>query len=144
MKKLFSFLALSIFAFLFSQTDVKMSSDKSQVDHIYKGRQKKFETDLTNNLKYTANAFQANGDFKLSFNINDKGEVANVKLLPELYDKSFEREVKRDLKRMEKYFAGSQNQDVSVNLSFGRDFRPSDGRVAFQARAPFAGQTGSR
>lgn len=123
---------------------MKISSDKRQVENIYRGGQKKFENDLTNNLRYTGNVFQANGDFKLSFNVNDKGELANVKLLPELYDKAFEREVKRDIKRMEKYFAGSRNQEVSVNLSFGRDFQPSDARVAFQAKEPFAGQAGPR
>ncbi|KAA0127483.1 hypothetical protein FY557_12745 [Chryseobacterium sp. SN22] len=144
MKKLFSFLATGLFAFSFSQTYVKVSFDKNQIENIYKGGQKKFETDLSNNLRYTANTFQANGDFKLSFTISDKGEVANVKLLPELYDKSFEREVKRDIKRMKKYFAGSQNQEVSINLNFGRDLPPSDGRIAFQAREPFAGQAGSR
>ncbi|WP_146943975.1 hypothetical protein [Chryseobacterium hagamense] len=144
MKKLFSFLAMGLFTLSFSQTYVKVSFDKDQVETIYKGGQKKFETDLSGNLRYTGNVFQANGDFRLSFTLNDKGEIADVKLLPELYDKTFEREVKRDLKRMEKHFAGKQNQEVSVNLSFGRDIQPSDARVAFQARDPFAGQTGSR
>jgi hypothetical protein len=144
MKKLVSFLATGLFALSFSQTHVKVSLDKNQVEDLYKGGQEKFETDLSDNLTYTGNVFQANGDFKLSFNVNDKGKVTNVKLLPELYDKTFEREVKRDFKRMEKHFAGTCNRKVSVKLSFGRDFQPSDARVAFQARDPFAGQTGSR
>ncbi len=144
MKKLFSILATGLFTLSFSQTYVKVSLEKSQVETIYKGGPKKFESDLSDNLRYTGNVFQANGDFKLSFNVNDKGEIADVKLLPELYDKTFEREVKRDLKRMEKHFAGTRNQEICVNVSFGRDIQPSDARAAFQARDPFAGQTGSR
>jgi hypothetical protein len=47
-----------------------------------KADRKKFEYDLTNNLRYTANAFQANGDFTLNFKVNENGDITDVKLLP--------------------------------------------------------------
>ncbi|WP_375181520.1 hypothetical protein [Chryseobacterium sp.] len=140
MKKIFSVLALTVFAFSFSQTYVNVSSVKNQVENVYKGGQEKFEYDLTNNLRYTANAFQANGDFTLNFKLNENGDITDVKLLPELYDKGFEREVKRDLGRMKKHFAVNKPKNVSVGLSFGRDLKPSDGRLAFQGRDSFANQ----
>lgn len=140
MKKIFSVLALTVFAFSFSQTYVNVSSVKNQVENVYKGGQEKFEYDLTNNLRYTANAFQANGDFTLNFKLNENGDITDVKLLPELYDKGFEREVKRDLGRMKKHFAVNKPENVSVRLSFGRDLKPSDGRLAFQGRDSFANQ----
>jgi hypothetical protein len=31
-------------------------------------------------LRYTANAFQANGDFTLNFKVNEKGDITDVKL----------------------------------------------------------------
>lgn len=138
MKKIFSVLALTVFAFSFSQTYVNVSSVKNQVENVYKGGQEKFEYDLTNNLRYTANSFQANGDFTLNFKVNENGDITDVKLLPELYDKGFEREVKRDLGRMKKHFAVNKPENVSVRLSFGRDLKPSDGRLAFQGRDSFA------
>lgn len=140
MKKIFSVLAVTVFAFSFSQTYVNVSSAKNQVENVYKGGQEKFEYDLTNNLRYTANAFQANGNFTLNFKVNENGDITDVKLLPELYDKGFEREVKRDLGRMKKHFAVNQPKNVSVALSFGRDLKPSDGRLAFQGRDSFANQ----
>lgn len=129
MKKIFSIIAISVFALSYSQTYVKVTSDKSQLETVYAGGQQKFNTDLSDNLQYTGNAFQVNGDFKLNFNIDENGKISDVKLLPELFDKSFEREVKRDLGRMKKHFVSNQKQNVSVGLSFSRDIPYNDGRA---------------
>ncbi|MEY8758073.1 hypothetical protein [Chryseobacterium tongliaoense] len=129
MKKIFSIIAISVFALSFSQTYVKVTSDKNQLETVYAGGQQKFNTDLSDNLQYTGNTFQVNGDFKLNFNIDENGKISDVKLSPELFDKSFEREVKRDLGRMKKHFVGNQKQNVSVGLSFSRDIPDHDGRA---------------
>lgn len=134
MKKIFSVLAILIFALSFSQrnsTNIEVRVNKDQTDKIYKGGQDKFKKDLSDNLQYTANAFQVLGDFKLNFSVDENGEVSDVKLYPELFDKSFEREVKRDVSRMEKHFAKNQKQNISVNLNFSREVIPSDSRFAF-------------
>jgi hypothetical protein len=41
---------------------------------------------------------------------------------------------------MKKHFAVNQPKNVSVGLSFGRDLKSSDGRLAFQGRDSFANQ----
>jgi len=123
MKKLLSALAFAVFTFSFSQTYVGVKSDKSQLENVYNGGQEKFNKDLQNNLGYTANVFQALGDFKLNFSVDEEGKISDIKLLPELFDKSFEREVKRDVMRMKKHFANNVNQKISVALNFSREYR---------------------
>lgn len=123
MKKLLSVLAIAVFTFSFSQTNVNVKSDKQQLEKLYDGGQAKFNKDLRDNLGYTANAFQALGDFKLNFSVDEDGKISNVKLLPELFDKSFEREVKRDVMRMKKHFTNNANQKISVALNFSREYR---------------------
>ncbi|MDF2933916.1 MAG: hypothetical protein K0R36_3247 [Chryseobacterium sp.] len=131
MKKIFSALAIMVFAFSFSQTSVSVKSDKMQLEKIYTGGQEKFDRDLQNNLEYTANSFQAIGDFKLNFIVDENGKISDIKLLPQLFDKSFEKEVKRDVMRMKKHFANNKKQNISVALNFSRDYRSSDDRQAF-------------
>ena len=121
MKKICSVLAIAIFAFSFSQTCVKITSDKAQLKKAYQGGQEKFDYDLANSLKITGGIFQVNGDFKLNFNVNENGNITDIKLLPELFDKSFEKEVKRDVLRMKKHFANNEKQNISVDLSFSRN-----------------------
>ena len=134
MKKLLSVLALLVYTFSFSQTYVEVKSSKTQLEKVYKGGQKKFDRDLQNNLGYTANGFQAIGDFQLNFSVDEDGKISDIKLLPELFDKSFEREVKRDVGRMKKHFANNTNQNISVALNFSREIGGSDIRQAFMAQ----------
>ncbi|EJL73700.1 hypothetical protein [Chryseobacterium populi] len=138
MKKIFSVITISVFTLSYSQTYVKVTSDKNQLETVYAGGQQKFNTDLSDNLQYTGNAFQVNGDFKLNFNIDEDGKISEVKLLPELFDKSFEREVKRDLGRIKKHFVSNQKQNVSVSLSFSRDIPDHDGRAFLTCSKPYA------
>jgi len=126
MKKLLSVLAIAVFTFSFSQTNVSVKSDKQQLENVYNGGQAKFNKDLQNNLEHTANAFQALGDFKLNFSIDKDGKVSDIKLFPQLFDQAFEREVKRDVMRMKKHFANNTNQKISVALNFSRDYRDSE------------------
>lgn len=100
MKKLLSVLAIAVFTFSFSQTNVSVKSDKQQLEKVYNGGHAKFNKDLQNNLEHTANAFQALGDFKLNFSIDEDGKISDIKLFPQLFDQAFEREVKRDVLRM--------------------------------------------
>lgn len=130
MKKIGLVLAITISAFSFSQTYVKVSSDKTQVEDTYKGGQEKFDSDLANNLQVTGGMFQVTGDFKLNFNIDEGGKISDIQLLPELFDKSFEREVKRDVLRMKRHFANNEKQKVSVDLSFSRNIPDQSTRTA--------------
>lgn len=131
MKKIFSVLAVLAFTFSFSQTLVKIKSDKNQLNGSYQGGQEKFDKDLAFNLQQTGNSFQVTGDFTLNFNVNEKGEVSDVKLLPAVFDQSFEREVKRDLVRMQKRFTKNKKENISLALSFSRNIPDQDGRINF-------------
>lgn len=52
--------------------------------------------------------FQVTGDFTWNFNVDEGGKISYIKLIPELFDKSFEREEKRDVLRMKKHFASNE------------------------------------
>ncbi|MCU7617359.1 hypothetical protein NZ698_09120 [Chryseobacterium sp. PBS4-4] len=138
MKKLLSVLSIAVFTFSFSQTNVSVKSDKQQLEKVYNGGQVKFNKDLQNNLGHTANVFQALGDFKLNFSVDEDGKISNIKLLPELFDKSFEREVKRDVQRMKKHFANNTNQKISVALNFSREYRDSENTGALLTNDNYA------
>jgi hypothetical protein len=134
MRKLFSVLAISVFALSFSQqnnTNIKVTVDKSLSDKIYKGGQDKFKENLSDNLQYTANDFQVLGDYQLNFSVDENGKISDVKLYPELFDKSLEREMKRDLSRIGKHFVTDKKQNISVGLSFSREVWPQDSRGSF-------------
>ena len=135
MKKIISVLAVLAFTLSFSQTLVKIKSDKNVLDSAYKGGQGKFDKDLALNLQQTGNSFQVTGDFVLNFNVNEKGEISDVKLLPELFDKTFEIEVKRDLARVQKNFAKNKEENVSLALNFSRNIPDRDGRINFAPNA---------
>lgn len=138
MKKLLSVLAITVFTFSFSQTNVSVKSDKQQVENAYNGGQVKFNKDLRDNLGHTANAFQALGDFKLNFNVDEEGKISDIKLFPQLFDQAFEREVKRDVMRMKKHFANSTSQKISVALNFSRDYRDSENNGALLTNDNYA------
>lgn len=129
MKKIFSILAILFFALSFSQTYVKVISQKDQLEKSYKGGQDNFNKDLSSNLQQTGSLFQVTGDFKLNFKVDENGDISNVRVLPELFDNSFEREVKRDVLRMKKHFVSNQEQNVSVDLNFSRNIPDQDGRA---------------
>lgn len=134
MKKIFSLLAITIFAFSFSQqnkTSIEIKTDKDKIEKVYSKGFEKFKNDLANNLQYTANSFQVLGDFKVNFTINENGKISDVKVFPELFDKSFENEVKRDVSRMQKHFSSNQKENISINLSFSRGYRDFNERVQF-------------
>lgn len=130
MKKIISVLAVLAFTFSFSQTLVKIKSDKNVLNSVYKGGQEKFDKDLALNLQQTGNSFQVTGDFVLNFNVNEKGEVSDVKLLPELFEKTFEVEVKRDLARLQKNFTKNKEENISLALNFSRNIPDQDGRAS--------------
>ncbi len=130
MKKIISVLAVLAFTFSFSQTLVKIKSDKNVLNSVYKGGQEKFDKDLALNLQQTGNSFQVTGDFILNFNVNEKGEVSDVKLLPELFEKTFEVEVKRDLARLQKNFTKNKGENISLALNFSRNIPDQDGRTS--------------
>ncbi|KMQ63411.1 hypothetical protein ACM40_00910 [Chryseobacterium sp. BLS98] len=130
MKKIISVLAVLAFTFSFSQTLVKIKSDKNVLNNVYKGGQEKFDKDLALNLQQTGNSFQVTGDFVLNFNVNEKGEVSDVKLLPELFEKTFEVEVKRDLARLQKNFTKNKEENISLALNFSRNIPDQDGRAS--------------
>ncbi|CEJ71996.1 hypothetical protein BN1195_04351 [Chryseobacterium oranimense G311] len=131
MKKIISVLAVLAFTHSFSQTFVKIKSDKNVLDSAYKGGQEKFDKDLALSLQQTGNSFQVTGDFVLNFNVSEKGEISDIKLLPELFDKTFEIEVKRDLARVQKNFAKNKEEKVSLGLNFSRNIPDQDGRASF-------------
>ncbi|AYN00965.1 hypothetical protein [Chryseobacterium sp. 3008163] len=138
MKKLLSVLAIAVFTFSFSQTNVSVKSDKQQLEKVYNGGQAKFNKDLQNNLGHTANVFQALGDFKLNFSIDKDGKISDIKLFPQLFDQAFEREVKRDVLRMKKHFANNTNQKISVALNFSRDYIDSGNNGALLTNDNYA------
>lgn len=138
MKKLLSVLAITVFTFSFSQTYVAVKSDKQQLEKVYNGGQAKFNKDLQNNLGHTANAFQALGDFKLNFSVDEDGKISDIKLFPQLFDQAFEREVKRDVMRMKKHFANNTNKKISVDLNFSRDYRDSENNGALLTNDNYA------
>lgn len=131
MKKIMSVVAVLAFTFYFSQTFVKINSDKNQLNGIYQGGQEKFNKDLSFNLQQTGNSYQVTGDFILKFKVDENGEIADMKLLPELFDKTFEREVKRDLARVQKHFAKNKEENISLALNFSRNIPDQDGRINF-------------
>lgn len=135
MKKIISVLAVLAFTLSFSQTLVSIKSDKNVLNSIYKGGQEKFDKDFALNLQQTGNSFQVTGDFVLNFKVNEEGEISDVKLLPELFDKTFEMEVKRDLARVQKNFAKNKEENVSLALNFSRNIPDRDGRVNFTPNA---------
>lgn len=137
MKKVIFIIALSIFTLSFSQTSVSLKSDREPLEKIYKDGQSKFNYDLGRNLLFTASSFNASGNFKLNFTIDESGKISDVELLPQLYEKSFEKEVKRDLMRLAKRFVGKSRQNISVDLNFSLENRISDGRDAFMGRENF-------
>ena len=134
MKKIFSLLAVSIFAFSFSQqvkTNIELKTDKNKIEKIYKKGFEKFEDDLKGNLQYTANSFQVLGNFKVDLNIDESGKISDLKVFPELFDKSFEKEVKRDISRMQKHFSANRKENISLNLNFSRGYLDLNDRVQF-------------
>ena len=134
MKKIISILAVLIFAFSYSQvnnTNVEIKANKDQIEKVYPKGLDKFKEDLSSNLQFTANDFQVLGNFKLDFNVNENGEISDIKISPELFDKAFEREVKRDVSRMAKHFASNQKENISVNLSFSRGYKDKNERVHY-------------
>jgi len=138
MKKLLSVLAIAVFTFSFSQTNVSVKSDQKQLETLYTGGQVKFNKDLRDNLVHTANVFQALGDFKLDFIVNEDGKISDIKLFPQLFDQAFEREIKRDVKRMTKHFANNTSQKISVALSFSRDYRDNENNGALLTNDNYA------
>jgi hypothetical protein len=134
MKKILSVIAIISFAFAFSQqTRIVIKADKDQIEKVYPNGFNEFKQNLAGNLQYTANDYQVLGDFKLDFSIDENGEISNVKILPEISDLSFAKEVKRDFLRMKKKFASGQKENISVGLSFSRDYRSFDERVNLTA-----------
>lgn len=134
MKKIISILAVLVFAFSYSQvnnTNVEIRANKDQIEKVYPKGLDKFKEDLSSNLQFTANDFQVLGNFKLDFNVNENGEISDIKISPELFDKAFEREVKRDVSRMAKHFASNQKENISVNLSFSRGYKDKNERVHY-------------
>lgn len=122
------------FASAFSQqTKIDVKADKDQIEKVYPNGLDKFKQDLAGNLQYTANAYQVLGDFKLDFSVDEKGNISNVKIYPEIFDLTFEREVKRDFSRMKKQFTSGKKENVSVGLSFSRGYKSFDDRVNLTA-----------
>jgi len=134
MKKILSVIAMISFTFAFSQqTKIVIKADKDQIEKVYPKGLDEFKQNLAGNLQYTANDYQVLGDFKLDFSINENGEISDVKILPEISNLTFAKEVKRDLLRMKKKFASGQKENISVGLSFSRDYRSFDERVNLTA-----------
>ncbi|KMQ69629.1 hypothetical protein ACM39_00760 [Chryseobacterium sp. FH2] len=134
MKKILLILTVSIFTFSFSQqnnTNIKVEVNKNQIEKVYPKGLDRFEKDLAGNLQYTANEYQVLGDFKLNFTVDKNGKISDIKISPEVFDTSFEKEVKRDISRMAKHFASAQKENISVDLSFSRGYNPLDSRINY-------------
>lgn len=134
MKKILSVLAIISFAFAFSQqTRIAIKADKDQIEKVYPNGLDEFKQNLAGNLQYTANDYQVLGDFKLDFSVDKNGDISDVKISPEVSDLTFAKEVKRDFLRMKNKFASGQKENISVGLSFSRDYRSFDERINLTA-----------
>ncbi|WEK68683.1 MAG: hypothetical protein P0Y62_12565 [Candidatus Chryseobacterium colombiense] len=134
MKKILSVLAIVSFAFAFSQqTRIVIKADKNQIEKVYPNGLDEFKQNLAGNLQYTANDYQVLGDFKLDFSVDKNGAISDVKISPEVSDLTFAKEVKRDFLRMKNKFASGQKENISVGLSFSRDYRSFDERINLTA-----------
>ncbi len=125
MKKLLTFAALSVCAFAFAQTEVKLVNATDSQNKMVKS--------LKANLDTVGRNFQANGEFLVKFSVNDN-QLYNFEIFPKT-DKNFEVELKRAVGRSVKKHEGSD--DVAMKVAFSQSVKEVDGRTNLSAGDPF-------
>lgn len=129
MKKAFCILGFIVFGTAFSQ--VTVTPETIEIEHLYKGGTHKFVKDVQNNFATFSSEFQVNGRFILTFEVDKKGKIINPKVLPEV-NNDFAFAVIRSFKRVKNNFEVSgNNTKIKVLLDFSPNFKSDDGRERF-------------
>ncbi|WP_313502593.1 hypothetical protein [Kaistella carnis] len=130
MKKFIFIGAILTASFSFAQVQVTTKHSEN-LDKVYKGGNEKFEKDVQDNLRMLSADYQVNGKFVLTFGLNEKGEIINTDVTPNISD-AFSTELIRSFKRVKKNFSPDHaTENLAVLLDFNPSFKNEDGRERF-------------